>query len=180
MPILILTDSGNPDRSIGAVCRHLEAEGRPLLRLDTRRFPVDTCLSLDEEGRVSWEGAPLLPSAVWHRHTDIGAGVRDRLHPDWADQCCFQAELAFWNAVCELPGLHVDHPYRLRRLPTLVGMLRLARACGLEVPRTLISNDPAQIRSFVAGCRDGAIRLAGGGRSALRAGADPIRAPRRR
>jgi hypothetical protein len=70
-----------------------KAEGRLLLRLDTRRFPVDTCLSLDEEGRVSWEGG---------------------------------------------------------------------------------------CRSFVAGCRDGAIRLAGGGRSALRAGADPIWAPRRR
>lgn len=43
-------------------------------------------------------------------------------------------------------------------MPGTPGILRLGRSAALDVPRTLVSNDPAAIRTFVASCRAGAIR----------------------
>ena len=158
MPILILTNSGTQERSIGAVAAHLEAAGREVIRLEADRFPVDGLLSLDEADRV-WYGDRLLePAAVWHRHADVGASVRDQLHPDWADACFVQAEIVLGEAMAALPGFHVDHPMRLAAMPDTLGLVRLARAAGLGAPRTLRSNDPAKIRAFVASCAGGAIR----------------------
>ena len=35
--------------------------------------------------------------------------------------------------------------------------LKTARAVGLEIPRTLVTNDPASVRAFAAECREGLI-----------------------
>jgi glutathione synthase/RimK-type ligase-like ATP-grasp enzyme len=38
-----------------------------------------------------------------------------------------------------------------------IGHLEIARALGLDVPRTLATNDPEEARAFLAGCAEGAI-----------------------
>lgn len=76
----------------------------------------------------------------------------------WKEVIERQSEIGLLELAADLPCLHVDHPDRTDTVPGSVGLLRLARAAGLDVPRTLVSNHPDDIRAFVAGCKGGSIR----------------------
>ncbi|MGH3789607.1 MAG: ATP-grasp domain-containing protein [Pseudonocardiaceae bacterium] len=49
-----------------------------------------------------------------------------------------------------LPCRWVSHPARIADASAKPGQLRLAAACGLSVPETLVSSSPEQVREFVA------------------------------
>ncbi|MGV9854368.1 ATP-grasp ribosomal peptide maturase [Streptomyces sp. NPDC003442] len=112
----------------------------------------------DATDRTSWEGA------LRGQHRDVSlADVRSvyyrrptayRLHPDmseqdarWADA---EARAGFGGLVAALPCLWVNHPHRnaLAAFPPVA--LAAAARCRLSVPRTLITNDPAEAREFVS------------------------------
>jgi glutathione synthase/RimK-type ligase-like ATP-grasp enzyme len=56
-----------------------------------------------------------------------------------------------------LPGRWVNDPVRDESARLKVVQLEAARALGLDVPRTLVTNDLAEARRFLAGCRGGAV-----------------------
>src|SRR5262245_34458725 len=144
--VLVLSASTVGDGAIGRVIDSLVRRGRRVVRLDSARFPLDARLSFDLDGGL-WTGDTQLSleqvGAVWHRHLDVAAACTDRLDPTWLPAVQRQAELAIWAFATSVSGLHVDHPDRNEAVPGTPGILRLGRAAGLDVPRTLVSNDPA-------------------------------------
>lgn len=66
----------------------------------------------------------------------------------------FAASQSFWGAggiLASLPGAHyVNHPWSNRAAEYKPAQLSAAQHCGLSVPSTLITNDPAEAREFVS------------------------------
>jgi glutathione synthase/RimK-type ligase-like ATP-grasp enzyme len=125
-------------------------------------------------GRLTWsldrppslrdrEGRSVDPrelNLIWWRR----AGFPQREHPALGDE----RDRAFvdneWKyalhgmLATEFTGVWVNDPERNRRAENKLVQLRAAEACGLRVPRTLVSQDPLAVRRFVAECgREGAI-----------------------
>jgi hypothetical protein len=160
--IVVLTASTLTEPGVPRVVAALQRRGRRVVCLDSAGFPLDASVRIELDGGA-WLGAdPVLAgevSAVWYRHLDVaGALGDDRLDATWRPAVERQSELAIWAFLMGLPGLHVDHPERADLVPGSPGILRLARAAGLDVPRTLVSNSPSGVREFVASCPGGAIR----------------------
>lgn len=159
--ILVLSASTVGDEGVDGVIAALGRRGRRVVNVDSAAFPLDQRLSLDLDG-ARWTGDQAVASgsvaAVWYRHLDVAARLHDRLDPTWREAVEVQSERALWAFGTSLPGLHVDHPDRSDLVPGSPGILRLGRTAGLDVPRTLVSNDPAAVRAFVTTCEAGAVR----------------------
>jgi glutathione synthase/RimK-type ligase-like ATP-grasp enzyme len=68
-----------------------------------------------------------------------------------------EARHGFGGVLSALDCRWVNHPSANARAAYKPHQLATAVACGLRVPRTLITNDPAAGREFVAGCSPGAV-----------------------
>lgn len=161
--VLIVADAA--DMHAAAVAYALRRKGHCCERLVTPDFPTLLSLSLDIDptdhaGRVVMHG-PGLPrfeqsapfDAVWLRRLR-GAVLPEAMHAGDKEiasrQCeCFLAGLMaslqregpvpFWVNSLASEATAPQKPYQLRK----------AVRAGLEIPETLISNDPAEIRPFI-------------------------------
>jgi hypothetical protein len=107
--------------------------------------------------------APSLPSAsgvpidprkldlVWWRRVRMygGGTLRDPAHIDLVANDC-QASL-LGTLLASFKGRWIDHPSSIRAAENKILQLSLAQEVGLRVPRTLVSQDPESVRSFLAG-----------------------------
>lgn len=159
--ILVVTASTLGDEGVTNVLAALARRGRRVITLDSARFPLTSTISVDLDGET-WDDGVRHDlrdvGAVWHRHSDIGGALGDALDETWRDAVVRQSDLGIMEIAVDRDCLHVDHPDRAEAVPGAVGLLRLARTAGLDVPRTLVSNRPDDIRAFVASCRGGAVR----------------------
>ncbi|RMI44310.1 ATP-grasp ribosomal peptide maturase [Streptomyces triticirhizae] len=73
----------------------------------------------------------------------------------------FAAEQSFWGAggiLASLPAAHyVNHPWHNRAAEFKPAQLSTARRCGFLLPDTVITNDPAEVREFIARRPGGAV-----------------------
>jgi MvdC family ATP-grasp ribosomal peptide maturase len=153
--VLMLTHSGDyftVDRVADALARR----GVRAFRFDTDRFPEDVKLAAkftdDRTSHLIKDGASILEAsevrAVWARKIWLPRLPTD-LDPNFHDMC-IRESMATVEAF--LDGLHlarwVNEPLRDRLAENKLLQLRIAREVGLAVPRTLVTNDPEQMRSF--------------------------------
>ncbi len=147
------------DPSVALVRDALAARGAELVAIPTGRLPLDARVSIELDG-----GAPAITladvdlgalRAVWIRHPSLGA-LPDDLPPDERAACEGQVEAALWSALGCFEGYVLDPVDALLGAPGKAQQLRLARRCGLAVPRTLVTNDPAAVRRFASAC-DGVV-----------------------
>lgn len=152
MPILLV--SNTRDLTTDLVVHELASSGHPFIRLN--------CDAL-REARLSFSfGGGALALAFAHKGAVVDAstiraaylrrplldGVIDVSGSDAAYQ------LGEWRALLEglysaLEGRWLNEPTAMDRAEDKLRQLRLASAIGLQVPRTLVSNDRAQIAGFV-------------------------------
>ena len=59
--------------------------------------------------------------------------------------------------IVSLDAYHLDPVYRLRRAENKQLQLKIAREVGLNIPRTLITNDPESVRRFARECNQGIV-----------------------
>ncbi len=89
--------------------------------------------------------------AIWWRRSpstqDTGAPVDDPDHRELIDNDC-AAAVAGVTATA-FRGSWVSVPSRTRLAENKIVQLCMARACGLRVPRTLVTQDPAELRAFL-------------------------------
>lgn len=144
------------DPSLPLVSAALARRGGELSLVDLPAFPARLSLSLSvgpgaEPLRV---GGYRLDDfgACWIRHLEVGAGLPAELAPEHRAACQALASATLSSALECLDGFVLDPLTRLHAAPMKPRQGRLAAACGLEVPRTLVSNDPAAIRAFAARC----------------------------
>lgn len=153
-PVLLLThrrDEFVPDRVYAA----LQHRGARPIRVDTDLFPGSAHFSLRRgpDGGLLKIGNDRIDladvAAVWWRR--IWPQKPEELEENVAMVCLLESEAMLEGLFTGLPGLrHVNHPAADRAAANKLMQLAAAQRLGLAIPPTLVSNDPAEIRSFVA------------------------------
>ncbi len=155
--VLLLTHSGD-HFTIDRVAEELARRGLRPVRLDTDGFP--TALELTTAlGREGLEASLRTPSgvlraeevrAVWLRRL-AAPRFDESLEPAWREGCARESRAALEGFLDVLEARGCRFVNRLEAglaAGNKVRQLRLAQALGLEVPRTLVTNDAARVRAF--------------------------------
>lgn len=164
MTVLVVTHAGD-EHCTPRVLQALRARGGACFRLDTDRYPAEVTLSvaLSPAGgeSVLRDGDRALRlgevTAVYHRRDETARGLPTDMDPALRGHSVAEARRVLRGCLEALPCFHLDPPDRASRGRNKQWQLELATRCGLEVPRTLITNDPAAARAFVEGCERGAV-----------------------
>ncbi|MBN1206552.1 MAG: MvdD family ATP-grasp ribosomal peptide maturase [Myxococcaceae bacterium] len=161
MTTLIVTRSTDHEAP-AAVAHALEARGERAYRFDTDLFPTQIRLTLDEAGGGRLSGpAGVLELAevtsVWYRRSATGAGIPQELDPQLRQPSVEESRRMVFGMLAALGAFQLDAIEQVRRAEHKPLQLELARTLGLEVPRTLMSNDPEAVRAFAASCPGGVV-----------------------
>ncbi|RCH66990.1 ATP-grasp ribosomal peptide maturase [Streptomyces sp. SDr-06] len=154
-PVLVSTEYEDP--TADAVITELNRRRVPVLRLDPGKdFPESVVLAA-HLGPQGWGGTLTYAG----RTIDLG-NVRALYHrrpspyePTADEQAaCFGARenrRGLGGVLGALPGcLYLSHPQAIARAEYKPAQLATAATLGLTVPRTLITSDPAEAKSFAA------------------------------
>jgi len=159
--VLIVTKSSDND-SVPRVSAALAARGARAFRLDTDRFPTEVQLALHlprEPGAPrSWlrDGEVSLAlddvTAVWYRRAAIAAGLPGDMDPQDLRAAVKESRATLIGALESLDCPTIDRISTVRAAEHKPRQLLLAASSGLDVPRTLTTNDPDAVRVFFAAC----------------------------
>lgn len=148
------------DPCVGLVAAALASRGVELRTIATGPYPAACPIELEPRPhapRILLGGHRLDDAdAIWLRHLDPD-GLPGDLRPDERAAARQQAEAALWAALACAPGLLLDPPEALLAVPAKPRLQQLAAAFGLDVPRTLVTSDPAALRAFAAACPGGLV-----------------------
>jgi glutathione synthase/RimK-type ligase-like ATP-grasp enzyme len=90
--------------------------------------------------------------AIWHRRLSVAARLPRELDAQLRAASVGESRSALLGVLAALTAFRVDPEAAIRRAEQKPLQLRVARELGLEVPRTLVTNDPAAVRDFYAAC----------------------------
>ncbi|MGQ0774971.1 MAG: MvdC/MvdD family ATP grasp protein [Pseudonocardiales bacterium] len=154
--VLVLTNED--DTTAGMVIEALVGRGAVVAQVDTGDFPQRWTVTGRVDSAGVWRGGLVGPdvqvdlelvTAIYYRRPSryrMAEGLSS------ADRRFAEAEAhhGVGGLLSCLPCRWVSHPGRIADASAKPGQLRLAAACGLRVPETLISSSPEQVRDFVA------------------------------
>ncbi|MBI4511295.1 MAG: MvdC family ATP-grasp ribosomal peptide maturase [Deltaproteobacteria bacterium] len=158
--VLLLTHSGD-FFTIDRVAEAVASRGARPIRLDTNRFPQEAELSarLGQSGlthRLKYRGQVVLAEevrAAWLRRIWT-PDMEEDLEPSLRETCCSESSAALYGF---LDGLHearwIDRQANVDTASDKLYQLRMARAAGLRIPETLVTNSAEEARDFFAGNR---------------------------
>jgi MvdC family ATP-grasp ribosomal peptide maturase len=155
--VLLLTHSAD-HYTVDRVAQEVSRLGARPLRVDTDGFPseLELTTALREEGSevvlrtATGEQLGEEIRAVWLRRLGLPR-LDEALEPAWREGCVRESRAAFEGFLdgLDAAGCRFINPLDAERAAhNKLYQLRLARALGLEVPRTLVTNDPARVRAF--------------------------------
>ena len=165
MTVLIITRSDD-NESVSMVARAIERKGGRSVRFDTDRYPTEVRLSAyygrGDEERLTLtndEGEFNLRevTAVWHRRLNYGARLPATLDRQLRQASIAEARAAAHGMLAGLKAFRVDAVQHIRHAENKQLQLQVARELGLEIPRTLTTNDPSAVRAFAAECEGGMV-----------------------
>lgn len=153
--VLLLTHSGDYF-TVDRVADALSRRGAQPFRLDSDRFPMTVRLSARvgseglshrlEYGEKSVDSEEV--KAVWMRRF-WQPQLSKELAPQFRDSCVRESIAAldgFLDSLSE--ALWVDDLQRIKQAENKLRQLRIARKVGLRIPRTLVTNNPQEARTF--------------------------------
>ncbi|PTL79432.1 MvdC/MvdD family ATP grasp protein [Vitiosangium sp. GDMCC 1.1324] len=157
--VLLLTHSGD-HYTVDRVAQELSGRGVRPLRVNTDGFPSE----LELTSALGGEGGEVLlrtaagdvrgedVRSVWLRRV-VPPRLDESLEPGWRDSCVRESRAALEGVLDGLAaaGCRFINPLGADAVAgNKPRQLRVAREVGLEVPRTLVTNDAARVRSFFA------------------------------
>ncbi len=153
---MIFIISGHEDVHAQAVLAALARDGADAAIIDMRAFPKDAALSLafggEHDARTLSTGGRThdlrAVRAVWWRRPQpygVDAAITDPAAHYFVVHECHEAVEGLWRS---LDASWINDPARDEAAARKVWQLDVARACGLQVPRTLVTNDPTRARAF--------------------------------
>ena len=164
MSILIITHS-NDNESIARVRETIARHGGHTIRFDTDRYPTDVGLTAyyaagderltltNEEGEFDLREV----TAVWHRRISFGAQLPKTLDKQLRHASLGEASAAAHGMLASLKAFRMDHLHHIRHAENKQLQLQVARELGLDIPRTLTTNDPGAVRAFAESCENGIV-----------------------
>jgi glutathione synthase/RimK-type ligase-like ATP-grasp enzyme len=164
MTILIVThseDNASPD----LVEEAIRARGGRVFRLDTDRFPTDLRLSIHQDragrrARIEGDRGSLdlrEVTAVYTRRLRAGHGIPESLDPQMRAPSVAESRAVMLGMIASLDVFHLDRLSAVRNAEHKLLQLEIARAVGLDTPRTLTGNDPEAVRAFAESCPQGMV-----------------------
>ena len=165
MSVLIITHSED-NESVARVTEAVARKGGRTIRFDTDRYPTEVRLTAyyassgderltltNEQGEFDLREV----TAIWHRRVNLGARLPTGLDPQLRHASLGEASAAAHGMLASLKVFRVDHLHHIRRAENKQLQLQVARELGLEIPRTLTTNDPAAVRAFAKSCDGGMV-----------------------
>lgn len=160
MTVLIITH-GDDNESVSTVARAVERKGGAVIRFDTDRYPTEVRLSAyygaggeerltltNEEGEFDLREV----TAVWHRRLNYGARLPSTLDRQLRQASLAETRAAAQGLLASLKAFRMDAVPHIRHAENKQLQLQAARELGLEIPRTLTTNDPSAVRAFAESC----------------------------
>ncbi len=153
--VLIITKSDD-NACIDDVSRALLARGAVPVRLNTDLYPTRTQISTElgnrqAPRRVLRSGDVRVDldevAAVWYRRFYAGRSLPHSLG-DTRPACVGEVRRTLFGMIAALDCFHLDPLENVRRCDHKELQLRRAAELGLDIPRTLFSNDPDEVRAF--------------------------------
>ncbi|HEU4556068.1 MAG TPA: hypothetical protein VFS25_24690 [Chitinophaga sp.] len=156
--VIILTHTED-NISVDTVSRFVEEAGGQAIRFNVDRYPLYTRLSSvyrQQQQEVTLEnetGIHTLHDAagIWYRRSyNIGKGLNEVIDKEYMPAAQLEAKRTLFGMIEGLDIFQMERYSVYRRLDSKEEQLRIAAACGLNIPATCISNNPHDIRRFVA------------------------------
>lgn len=139
---MLLVAGGSLDGHVTRIAAAAEALGVPhrVLRVGPNHHPRVT---VELPSAALWIGGEgVSPSALWMRH-DVFAGLADPRDAVRERAAVFYETIAGWAAL--RPDVRWVNRDASQRRVNKLAQLGLAAACGLRVPWTVVTNDPAAL-----------------------------------
>lgn len=152
--ILLITARYDPAADL--LLAELRRRNVPVVRWNTYEFPLESTLTYD----VSDDGFSAVivsdgravdfstVGSIWWQWDQPG-GFPDTLEPAERRFAERQAHLALEALLVAGEAVWINHPSNERLAYSKPAQLFRARQAGLEIPRTIVSNDPDRVRRFV-------------------------------
>ena len=165
MSILIVTHSNDND-SVARVAEAIARKGGHTIRFNTDHYPTDVRLSAyygsggDERLTLTNEDGEFdlrEVSAIWHRRLNFGADLPAGLDRQLRHASLGEASAAAHGMLASLKAFRMDHLHHIRHAENKQVQLQVARELGLNIPRTLTTNDPSAARAFAKSCEGGMV-----------------------
>lgn len=155
---MILLVSHDEDDHLAPMLAELGRLGSEAVVVDTAGLPGRVALAA-EHGPDGDRRRLRLPDGTWVDLARVGSGwwrrplpaphdprITDPAQASWALNETYEAMAGFWDG---LPITWVSPPKAIDLAMMKTWQLPAARAAGLEIPRTLVTSDPAEARAFV-------------------------------
>ncbi len=165
MTVLLITRSDD-NESVSMVTEAIKRKGGDAIRFDTDRFPTDVQLSAyygkgdderltltNDEGEFDLREV----SAIWHRRLNFGGQLPMTLDKQLRYASLGETRAAAQGMLASLKAFRMDDEPHIRRAENKQLQLQVARELGLEIPRTLTTNDPATVHAFAESCESGIV-----------------------
>ena len=157
---MIVAISHDGDDHAAPVLEALRGLGTRAVLFDVATFPARSALALDYGGRrrrwtLEGPGFSIAVedvTGVWWRRPRL-LQAEPGLPAEHEDFALRQADEALSGLAASLPARWVNHPWRDAAASHKPFQLAAAERAGLRLPRTLVTNDPARARSFLAAAR---------------------------
>jgi len=168
MSVLIVTHSED-NESVARVAEAIARKGGHTIRFDTDRYPTDVRLTAyyGPSGPGSDERLTLTNgegefdlrevTAIWHRRVNLGARLPAGLDKQLRHASLGEASAAAHGMLGSLKAFRMDHLHHIRRAENKQLQLQVARELGLDIPRTLTTNDPTAVHAFAESCESGMV-----------------------
>lgn len=155
--VIILTYTGD-NVSVDTVTRFINEAGGEAIRFNVDRYPLYSRLSSiyhngqreiileTESGTHSLQDA----AGIWYRRSyHIGKGLDQVIDREYLPATLTESKRTLFGMIEGLDIFQLEKYSVYRRLDSKEEQLRIAESCGLRIPATCISNDPAVIQRFI-------------------------------
>ena len=150
---MILIITGREDYTADYLILRLNERHIPYVRFNTEDFPFDAAGVLSSENEwiyLKKSGRRIDLSqvqSVWYRRPQTSAFPEgfESDAKEFVTRECREFLLGVWRS---LPCLWVNHPDKIRLAENKIEQLRRMKLMGMDVPKTLITNDPDAVRDF--------------------------------
>ncbi|MCK6509654.1 MvdD family ATP-grasp ribosomal peptide maturase [Myxococcota bacterium] len=155
-PQVLLITHTKDNQSIPMVEEAIRRRGGEPIRLDTDRYPLEVKINTRYENS-GWSQRLKTPNgdidltqltAVWYRRFYAGHGLPETLG-DLYDPSIQESRRTLWGSIASLSCFQLDPLSSVRRADHKEVQTRKAIELGLDIPRSLFTNDPDEARAFI-------------------------------